>query len=794
MLLIAQGEQKSQGWEIKRHELTIDEATSEIITTRSLLADSNRDLEQTRQDTQALLELTIQDTQELLNVSNKLIASLQLLLNSSTWRVSKRLIAFMLQPKRLGRGSVLLDEIDHDIEALRQWNTAALNKLDSGLDGYIQKYAPVEPPPAASRQEAELLETNAAEIRRKASLPFAGKTNHPVRIGLVVTEDSDTTSAGDFFTAKELATALKNELGWECIFLPENSESADWYDVSDLDVLLVLLDKYDISRIHSQNKPLLKIAWMRNWVDRWTFRPWFQHFDLVLCTSELARQYVYDHTGKLAYILKIAANIDRFHPSDEVNPDLRSDYCFTGSYWGAPRQIENLDPSKIPYEFALFGAGWEQHDRFADSYRGNLPYDKLPEVYTSTRILVDDANHVTKPWASVNSRVFDALAAGTLVITNGTSGARETFGDLLPTYSTDQELMQQLRYFLDHPDERNRLARELHQLVLQEHCYKTRAQQLAGILRDELSSKARVAIKVPIPHAREAIHWHEFSFAKGLASSLRNMGYSIRLDFMPEWYAETTIPDDVVIVLGGKNRYKPDQSVINLLWMINYPAEPERDTYDDYDQIFVASEQYVEQLCEQTQTPVTPLLLCTDPEVFLFKEPRNRSANVVFVGNSGRKRHPILDDAITAGLKPLVIGTDWDGMIDESLIAGEYIEQDALPEFYTSSGVVLCDHGQDTAGYGFIPSQLFDAIACGAVPVCQSTPGITEIFDDLVYQSSSDPDEISAQVQKALNEDADLRPRRQELAEKIGRDHSFTTRARVIDSAISSIIQSKRTT
>ncbi|NHW78450.1 hypothetical protein, partial [Escherichia coli] len=79
------------------------------------------------------------------------------------------------------------------------------------------------------------------------------------------------------------ATALKNEYGCECVYLPEISESTDWYDVSDLDILLVLLDKYDISSIHSQNKPLLKIAWMRNWVDRWTFRPWFQLFDLVLC-------------------------------------------------------------------------------------------------------------------------------------------------------------------------------------------------------------------------------------------------------------------------------------------------------------------------------------------------------------------------------------------------------------------------------------------------------------------------------------------------------------------------------
>lgn len=52
---------------------------------------------------------------------------------------------------------------------------------------------------------------------------------------------------------------------------------------------------------------------------------------------------------------------------------------------------------------------------------GEVPYRLLPEIYRSSKVVIDDANHVTKPWGSVNSRVFDALACGTLVLTNGKS-------------------------------------------------------------------------------------------------------------------------------------------------------------------------------------------------------------------------------------------------------------------------------------------------------------------------------------------------------------------------------------
>ena len=98
--------------------------------------------------------------------------------------------------------------------------------------------------------------------------------------------------------------------------------------------------------------------------------------------------------------------------------------------------------------------------------------------------MVDDANHVTLPWGSVNSRVFDALSSGALVITNGLLGNQETFQGKLPTYTTSEELTRLIRYYLTNDDIRIKLAAELSELVRKDHSYQTRGKEFATALGD----------------------------------------------------------------------------------------------------------------------------------------------------------------------------------------------------------------------------------------------------------------------------------------------------------------------
>ena len=140
--------------------------------------------------------------------------------------------------------------------------------------------------------------------------------------------------------------------------------------------------------------------------------------------------------------------------------------------------MEMLEPEKIQYEFKLFGKNWEKIDKFKRYYHGFISYSDMPKVYASTKIVVDDANRATKEYGAVNSRVFDALACGTLVLTNGKKGAADTFKGKLPVFSTKIELNKLIVHYLSNEDERTAKIKELQKFVLQNHTYNNRADTL----------------------------------------------------------------------------------------------------------------------------------------------------------------------------------------------------------------------------------------------------------------------------------------------------------------------------
>eukprot|EP01040_Poterioochromonas_malhamensis_P018079 gene18079-20997_t len=170
------------------------------------------------------------------------------------------------------------------------------------------------------------------------------------------------------------------------------------------------------------------------------------------------------------------------------------DYIFTGSYHNCWRDIMSFDPSTIPmWKGRILGNGWSNAPNmsaWAEISIGLLPYEMVKEAYKVVKIVVDDANHVTGPWGSVNSRVFDALAAGALVVSNGAFGIYELFGEALeeadlpmPLYTSGQELAATIDFFLRNENIRLRVVEVMKKVVVEKHSYSIRAEQLAGILK-----------------------------------------------------------------------------------------------------------------------------------------------------------------------------------------------------------------------------------------------------------------------------------------------------------------------
>ena len=304
------------------------------------------------------------------------------------------------------------------------------------------------------------------------------KDDKSLKISFAVTESGKNASAGDYFTALELGEGLK-KFGWKISFLPKNGYGY-WYEVDEeVDVIISMLDNFDPRRIRSSNNALIKIAWPRNWFDRWVSNRGFKNYDIVFAPSKIALKYIIERSDKKPILFPIATNTSRFNEDITPKKEYLCDYCFTGSYWNDHREImDMLEPEKISYEFKLFGKNWEKIDKFKKYYQGFISYSNIPKVYASTKIVVDDANKATKKYGAVNSRVFDALACGTLVITNGKKGAEDTFNGKLPVFNTKNELNDLIEYYLSNEDERINKIKELQKFVLQSHTYSNRADTL----------------------------------------------------------------------------------------------------------------------------------------------------------------------------------------------------------------------------------------------------------------------------------------------------------------------------
>lgn len=261
-----------------------------------------------------------------------------------------------------------------------------------------------------------------------------------IRLAFAVTETGPDAAAGDYFTALELGTALQARFGWQIEYHPKGDGGEGWYDLAGVDLLVVMVEEYELPAIRNASPHLVTIAWARNWFERWCDHPWVADYDLHLASSRQAADFMSQRTGKLARLLRIAANPERLNTDGRpARPTL--DYVFTGHYWQSERDIvDALSALPTHYRGAIYGKHWEQVPALAHLHRGFVPYGRIHEVYRQAAIVIDDANHVTKEWGAANSRVFDALAAGCLVITNSQSVSDDAFDGRLPVYESPESL------------------------------------------------------------------------------------------------------------------------------------------------------------------------------------------------------------------------------------------------------------------------------------------------------------------------------------------------------------------
>ena len=592
----------------------------------------------------------------------------------------------------------------------------------------------------------------------------------PPTVAITLTHDDISKGWGDYYTAHELGEAFV-EYGWEVIYAERYNDG--WYQLDDgVDLIISLLDSYDVRRAPAG---AFTIAWIRNWVDRWVDQPWLDAFDLVATSSHKAAMRVAQQTRFSPAVIPLATNPERFEAG---KPDAthESDYVFTGNNWGPGRRLIELIDVHQGERFRIYGKAWDEDPRAAPFWHGSIDYDHLASVYASTKIVLDDTATPTLPYAFLNGRVFDALAAGALVISDNVEGSEEMFDGDLPTYTDRHELRSKLDHFLANEGDRLELVEKLRDRITTKHSYSSRPREFVDAAIKHIE-RPHAAIKIAVPSEKDKPAWGDTHFADGLAAALTSAGMPTVVHILPEWDLPANQAVDVAIHIRGLSSYLPKPAHVNVMWIISHPNDISVRECEKYDLVLVASRSYAAWLESQIEIPVVYMPQATDHRRFRPVEPKaDLSTDVLFLGNSRGQKRPAVSWAIERGLPLVVFGGGWEKRIPLHHLRADHFPNEDLATLYASAKVVLNDHWPDMRERGFVSNRVFDALASGAVVVSDAAGGLDELFGDLV-PTYGGAEELDSVVRSLLQDEG-----RRESISRAGRnlvlaEHTFARRA-----------------
>ena len=218
--------------------------------------------------------------------------------------------------------------------------------------------------------------------------------------------------------------------------------------------------------------------WNPAFCSQWFFHA-LQHYDVIFSMRKSNLLDLQAFKKSSVFYIPFGFDPAIFYPQPfkdaNDSTSLSSDVMFVGG----------ADKSRVPYiasliqsgfHVALYGDYWNRFPETRDCSRGHADPAILRQATAETKVslcLVRRANrdgHVM--------RSFEIPAMGGCMLTEDTPEHREIFGvegEAVVYFQTIDEMIARLRWLLDHPDERQRLATAAHRLITGgQHTYRDR--------------------------------------------------------------------------------------------------------------------------------------------------------------------------------------------------------------------------------------------------------------------------------------------------------------------------------
>ena len=290
------------------------------------------------------------------------------------------------------------------------------------------------------------------------------------------------------------------------------------------------------------------------------------------------------------------------------------------------------------------------------------------------------------------------------------------------------------------------------------------------------TASLRWAIKIGASTGPAGDKWGDVPYAQDLAAALERLGQEAVVDRHGAFSRTTSYLDDVVLTLRGRYPVERQSGRVNAVWVISRPGLVSAEELAPFDLIYAASPLWAAHMTQQLGREVRVLHQATNPAKFNVDVPIDESIDdLVFVGGarpevSGR---PMVSMALESTSKIGLWGPNWKRFAPASAVRGDFLPFDQAPTVYRSAGVVLNDHWQDMAEWGFISNRTFDAVAAGTPVITDPVAGL-ELFGGAAVACSN------ATEMRTLLRDRSWQPGREQMAAisaRIRAEHSFDVRA-----------------
>lgn len=253
---------------------------------------------------------------------------------------------------------------------------------------------------------------------------------------------------GDFYFGRSLAKYLRR-LGHEV----KTHYYDEWNNNEKADVILVLRGYHLYKPI---NNKAIHVMWNISHPDFVSLEE-YERYDIVFVASETYANKLKKMISKPVYPLLQCTDTEEFYIKDSLMDQNRKDIVFVGNTRGVKRPCV-MWSIKHGLPIRVWGLGWEKYISKKNIVACHVNNKELPNLYSKAEVVLNDHWSDMLQYGFINNRVFDALACGSLVISDFNIELFKLFPNEILYYRNEEEFIKCIIYCnLNYPQIKKRV-------------------------------------------------------------------------------------------------------------------------------------------------------------------------------------------------------------------------------------------------------------------------------------------------------------------------------------------------